>query len=388
MKLSLSALSMAAALVAATALNAAAAEAGSAPVPEPMRDMSSMQFSALMAPGWNLGNALEAIDSKHPYVWGSTAFQETAWGNPPATRQLFDAVKAAGFRSVRIPVSWKVYADAQDNISPQWMARVAQVVDDARAAGLIVMINLHWDGGWMQPTYASQKMAQARIRKFWQQIGQHFRDYGDSLLFAGTNEVMVDGDYGAPTSEYCAVQNSYNQTFVETVRATGGNNTQRHLVVQGFNTNINYTLNCNATLPHDTTAQRLMMEVHDYDPFDFAQDEKSGVWRWGSESNPGGWANEAYTDGQFEKVRKAFIARGIPVLLGEYSAILRSEFDPSGSQRKYWDSYLTRATHSRGIVPMYWDNGYTSNHQSGLFDRGRAVPVYRDIIEALVQASR
>lgn len=388
MKSFLPALSVALALAAHSALPAKAAEAGSPTAPETMRELTSMQFSSLMSPGWNLGNALEAIDSKHPYVWGSTVFQETAWGNPPATRQLFDAVKLAGFRSVRIPVSWKVYADAQDNISPQWMQRVAQVVDDARAAGLIVMINLHWDGGWMQPTYAAQNMAQARMRKFWQQIATRFRDYGDTLLFAGTNEVMVDGDYGAPTSEYCAVQNSYNQTFIDTVRATGGNNTWRHLVVQGFNTNIDYTLKCNATLPHDSTAQRMMMEVHDYDPFDFAQDEKSGVWRWGSAANPTGWANEAYTDGQFEKLRKAFIARGIPVLLGEYSAIQRSEFDPSGSQRKYWDSYMTRAAHSRGIVPMYWDNGYTTNHQSGLFDRGRAVPVYGDIIEALVKASQ
>lgn len=388
MKSFLPALTMALALAGYPALEAKSAEAGSPPAAETMRDLTSMQFSALMSPGWNLGNALEAIDSKHPYVWGSTVFQETAWGNPPATRQLFDAVKAAGFRSVRIPVSWKVYADAQDNISPQWMARVAQVVDDARAAGLIVMINLHWDGGWMQPTYAAQNMAQARTRKFWHQIATRFRDYGDTLLFAGTNEVMVDGDYGAPTSEYCAVQNSYNQTFIDAVRATGGNNARRHLVVQGFNTNINYTLKCNATLPHDSTAQRMMMEVHDYDPYDFALDEKSGVWRWGSAANPSGWANEAYTDGQFEKLRKAFIAQGIPVLLGEYSAIQRSEFDPSGSQRKYWDSYMTRAAHSRGIVPMYWDNGYTTNHQSGLFDRGRAVPVYGDIIEALVSASR
>lgn len=388
MNLTLPALSIALALAAGAAMPVAAADTRSPSAPETMRELTSMQFSALMSPGWNLGNALEAIDSKHPYVWGSTVFQETAWGNPPATRQLFDAVKAAGFRSVRIPVSWKVYADAHDNISPQWMQRVAQVVDHARAAGLIVMINLHWDGGWMQPTYAAQNMAQTRMRKFWQQIGDHFRNYGDSLLFAGTNEVMVDGDYGAPTSEYCAVQNSYNQTFVDTVRATGGNNARRHLVVQGFNTNIDYTLKCNATLPHDSTAQRLMMEVHDYDPFDFAQDEKSGVWRWGSAANPAGWANEAYTDGQFEKLRKAFIAQGIPVLLGEYSAIQRSEFDPAGVQRKYWDSYMTRAAHSRGIVPMYWDNGYTTNHQSGLFDRGRAVAVYGDIIDALVKASQ
>ena len=128
-----------------------------------MRDLSSLQLSKLMGSGWNMGNSLEAIGG------------ETAWGNPAATQTLMNAVKAAGFKNVRLPVSWKQYADASDTISPTWMARVAQVVGFAQTAGLYVHLNIHWDGGWMQPTFASQAEVNERITKFWTQIANHFK---------------------------------------------------------------------------------------------------------------------------------------------------------------------------------------------------------------------
>ena len=201
-----------------------------APATTGMRDLTSLQLSRLMGSGWNLGNSLEAIGG------------EAAWGNPATTQALLSAVKAAGFKTVRIPVSWKQYADANDVISTTWLARVAEVVGYAKNAGLYALINIHWDGGWMQPTFARQAEANARITKFWTQIADHFKGYDDTLLFAGTNEVMVDGDYGTPKAEYVTVQNGFNQAFVTAVRATGGNNAVRHLVVQGFNTNIDHTL--------------------------------------------------------------------------------------------------------------------------------------------------
>ncbi len=351
-----------------------------------MRNMSSMELAAQMAPGWNLGNSLEA--SGRPYVWGSHDFNEAGWGNAKASQALFNAVKAAGFRSVRIPVSWKQYADADDNISPQWMERVTEVVNYAHNAGLVAMINIHWDGGWMQPTYATQAAANARLAKFWTQIANNFRNHDDTLLFAGTNEVMVDGDYTPPTAEYCDVQKGFNQVFVSAVRATGGNNASRHLVVQAFNTNIDHALSCNAAMPADRAADRLMMEVHYYDPYDFALDEKSASWKWGKAANPSGKGNEPHADGQFQKMKKAFIDKGVPVLLGEYGAIRRTEYDPSGANRKYWDQYITRAAWAHGIVPMYWDNGYASNHQMGLFDRATGKQVFPDVISAIVDEAR
>ena len=340
-----------------------------------------------MSPGWNLGNTLEAIGSgKVPF----TVSQETAWGNPAATQKLMTAVKAAGFKSVRIPVAWSEYADGSDTINPAWMARVTEVVNQAQDAGLYVIINVHWDGGWMQPTYADQAAVNTKLAKFWTQIADNFKTYDDHLLFAGTNEVVVTNVYSAPTKENCAVQNSFNQTFVNAVRATGGNNAGRFLVVQGYNTNIDYTVTCNAALPTDTVTSKLMMEIHYYDPYNFTLNANSGIWQWGLIATKAAatenWANEAYTDGQFQKMKSHFIDKGVPVILGEYSAMQRSEQDATGKYRTFWDAYITRSAHKHGIVPMYWDNGPTSNHSSGLFDRSAARPAFPDTIAAIVEA--
>ena len=345
-----------------------------------MRDITSLQLSKEMSPGWNLGNTLEAMPS------------ETAWGNARTTQTLMNAVKAAGFRTVRIPVSWSPYADANDHISPAWLARVAEVVDYARNAGLYAIVNIHWDGGWMQPTYARQATANARLTKFWTQIATHFKGYDDHLLFAGTNEVGVEGVYSAPTAENCQVQNGFNQTFVNAVRATGGNNAKRHLVVQGYITNIDYTLGCNATLPSDTIASRLAMEVHYYDPFNFTLNTDSATWQWGSIATDSNatetWANEAYADAQFQKMKTSFVDKGVPVILGEYSAALRTEYTGASTYRRYWDQYITQSAFQHGLVPVYWDNGPTSNHNSGLFDRATGAQAYADVINAIVSAAR
>ena len=209
--------------------------AGAASAQSPAPSLTSDNALSEMAPGWNLGNTLEAIgNGQKPFA----ASQETAWGNPPASQALMDAVKAAGFKSIRIPVAWSEYADADGNIRPAWMARVTTVVDEARHAGLYVIINVHWDGGWIQPTKAAEATVDARLAKFWTQIATNFKDDDDHLLFAGTNEIGVTGVYSAPTADNCAVQNGFNQVFVNAVRSTGGNNATRWLVVQGYNTNI------------------------------------------------------------------------------------------------------------------------------------------------------
>ena len=344
-----------------------------------MRDLSSAQLSRLMGAGWNLGNSLEATGG------------ETAWGNPAVTQKLLDAVKAAGFKTVRIPVAWKQYADADDHISASWMARVTEVVGYAHNAGLYAIINVHWDGGWLQPTYARQAAANARLAKFWTQIASHFRDHDDTLLFAGTNEVMVDGDYGTPTPEYVAVQNSFNQTFVSAVRATGGNNAQRHLVVQGFNTNIDHTLNF-AALPKDPAVNRLMMEVHCYDPYNFTINENSKIWQWGANATDpkatDTWGNEAYLDAQFQKMKARFVDQGVPVILGEFGVIARPQYAGSEQFRVDWNRHVARAAASHGAVPVYWDNGPTGANSMGLFNRSTGAQVYPEIIGAIVGAAR
>ncbi len=342
-----------------------------------------------MAPGWNLGNSLEAIGTG---AAPQATSQETVWGNAATTQATMDAIKAAGFKSVRIPVAWTQYADRDGQISPAWMQRVTEVVDYARKSGLYVIINVHWDGGWVQPTRAQQAAVNAKLTRYWTQIATHFKDADDHVLFAGTNEIAVANVYSAPTTENCAVQNGFNQAFVDAVRSTGGNNATRFLVVQGYNTNITYTVNCNARLPTDTTPGKLMMEVHYYDPYDFTLNTKNKIWQWGAKAtDPSAaqtWANEAYADAQFQKMKSAFVDKGVPVILGEYAASLRSEYDPTGKYRTYWDAYITHSAYTHGMVPMYWDSGSTANHASGLFDRGQSTQAFPDTISAIVNAAR
>ena len=204
-------------------------------------DLNAIDFSGLMGIGWNLGNALESISYKNGVYSGD----ETSWGNPVITRQLIDSVKKAGFNAIRIPVAYSHMVDNQVNckIKWAWKKRIEEVVRYVLDNDMYAIINIHWDGGWMNnPVYAQQAAVNAKIDSLWKQIAVYFRDYDDHLLFAGTNEVHIEGNYNAPGPENIAVQNSFNRTFVNTVRATGGRNSYRFLVVQGYVTNIEYTM--------------------------------------------------------------------------------------------------------------------------------------------------
>lgn len=347
----------------------------SAPAPD---GLTSVELTEQMGIGWNLGNSLEAIGG------------ETAWGNPEVTRELIDAVKAAGFDTVRIPVAWSKFSDEENFIiESSWMSRVEEVVNYALDADLYVIMNIHWDNGWMQPTYDEQEYVNNRLAIMWEQIAEHFQDYDHDLVFAGTNEVMVEGEYGTPTEENYTVQNSFNQTFVDTVRATGGQNDTRHLVVQGYNTNIDHTLNF-VEIPDDTVSDRLMMEVHYYDPYNFTLNEASDITQWGSiATDPDvteDWANESYVDSQFQSMQAEFVDQGIGVILGEYGVISRDNVEGHDQFRNYWNEYITESAIEHDLVPVYWDNGYAGDGGFAIFDRYNGSQIEPELIDILVGA--
>ena len=279
----------------------------------------------LMSPGLNLGNTLEAIP------------KETSWGNPEPTAVYFRSIRAAGFKSVRLPIAWTQYSDAANNISPTWMHHISDVIRMAEAAGLYVMINVHWDGGWLQPTPQKRDAATQKLEKFWKQIATSLKDFDHRLLFAGTNETGVEGQYGMPAPENAEIQNSFNQAFVTTVRATGGRNRDRFLVVQAYSTDIDTAMKFNTKMPSDSVKDRLMMEVHFYSPYNFTLNDKSNVWQWGkSATDPKStdtWGNEDYVDAEFQKMESAFIDKGIPVILGAWTNIGDCGMSTSPSQR-------------------------------------------------------
>ncbi|WP_308368364.1 MULTISPECIES: cellulase family glycosylhydrolase [unclassified Microbulbifer] len=338
--------------------------------------LTSIELTPLMGVGWNLGNSLEAIRG------------ETAWGNPVVTSQLINSVKAAGFNTIRIPVAWSQFSNAQNfTISSSWMNRVEEVVNYALDADMYVILNNHWDEGWMQPTYAQQDYVNNRLAIMWTQIANHFADYDHRLLFAGSNEVMVDGDYGTPTQEYYTVQNSFNQTFVDTVRATGGLNPTRYLVVQSFNTNIDHAIDF-AVIPEDTVQNRLFMEVHFYDPYNFTLNANSGITQWGSgatdPSKTESWAHESYVDSQFNRMKTHFVNNGVGLILGEYGVISRPNVWDHEQYRVYWNEYVTQSSVNHQMVPVYWDNGYAGDGGMALFDRNNGNWLYSDLINAIV----
>lgn len=242
---------LASTLLGSTGSRASAAEA-SAALTSDFRSLQASQIVSEMGAGWNLGNSLEASVNGIP--------SETAWNNPTITPQLIQKVKAAGFKTIRIPVSYLNYIGSAPGytINSAWLDRVKAVVDYAYNEGLYVVINIHGDGfnsvqgSWLLVNSGNQTAIKQKYQKVWQQIANKFAGYGERLILESMNEVF-DGNYGNPNLAYYANLNAYNQVFVDTVRQTGGNNSARWLLIPGWNTNIDYTAgNYGFVLPTDT----------------------------------------------------------------------------------------------------------------------------------------
>lgn len=353
---------------------------------------NAMTLAPKMKLGWNLGNTLEATSVSNGVVTAS----ETLWGNPKTTQTFIDGVKAAGFNTVRIPCAWTGYIVDQTThkIKDSWLMRVREVVDYCVNNNMYAIINIHWDGGWLEnnPTYAAQTEVNKKQKALWEQIAVAFRHYDQHLLFAGTNEVHFD--YGNPTAEHIEVHQSYLQTFVDAVRSTGGKNTYRNLIVQGYNTNIGHTDNY-FTMPTDPTSNRMMAEVHFYDPYDFSLDTESNKYYWGAGfaglGNTSTWGQEAWVDSEFAKMKTKFVNNNIPVILGEYGAMFRASLTGQTlinhiASRNHYLNYVTKKALENGMVPVYWDNGPMGNNSSGLFNRNTGAVADADAVQAIVSA--
>lgn len=324
-----------------------------------------------MYPGWNLGNTLEAS--------GSGLGAETSWQGTKTTPEIIDYVKAQGFKSVRIPCSWDIHA-TNGRIDAEWMARVKEVVDYCMNAGLYVVLNDHWDGGWIEVLGFSKSSDKytpvdeetiaaktTQLKNYWTQIANAFQNYDEHLLFAGLNEPFQQYDlFNNRHKELTPILNRYNQAFVDAVRATGGNNASRVLVVQGPATNIASTCDeaCGFAMPNDVEAQRMMVEVHYYEPWDFCGQEDNATWFWGNGNHVSGnshnatWGEESHTKSQCELMRKKFVDNGVPVIIGECGAQWRELSDNQAAHDasvKAWFKCLVENAGKNGIIPMVWD---------------------------------
>lgn len=353
----------------------------------------SVKFSQNLMPGWNLGNQLEANSGGTP--------SETAWGNPTITEKLIKQVKAQGFKSIRIPVSYlsKIGAGPNYTIDSKWLDRVQEVVDMCIDNGLYAIINVHGDGyysikgGWLlcgEPA-SEQKTIKAKYKKVWEQIAKRFKNYDDHLVFESMNEEF-DGTYNNPNPEYYNNINAYNQIFVDTVRKAGGKNNNRYLLVPGWNTDINYTAgDYGFKIPNDSTG-RLMISVHYYDPWKFCGGEEApGIFRWGDSIKGQAIRNrgEKHTDAKFDQLYDAFISKGYGVIIGEYGAIDKTYKDSrSTAYRAYFAEYVNYAAHKRNIVTVYWDNGYNGDNGFGIFDRKKCTVTQPEIIKGIINGAK
>lgn len=298
--------------------------------------LTALEATRLMGNGINLGNTLEACDNNVGIKTNTPLSYETHWGQPKTTQAMIDGMKAAGFDTIRIPVAWMTNAthlyEGDYTIDADYMDRVEEVVRYARKAGMYVIINDHWDGGWYgmfgSESAETRALAMEAYKGMWQQIAERFRDYSDYLIFESANEELGTR-FDENSALYCsdsvvtyltdderyALTNEINQTFVDVVRATGGNNATRFLLIAGYGTNIDQTCDDRFQMPKDTAVSKLMVSVHYYDPWSYCGASSAvSATKWGKVSD------YEYLDQQLAKMTK-FTEAGYGVVIGEYGAL-------------------------------------------------------------------
>ena len=332
--------------------------------------------------GLNIGNTLEATGG------------ETGWGNPLITNDLIKAIKLNGFNAIRLPCDWNQYADqTTSKISTTWLNRVKQVVQYCVDNNMYVIVNIHWDGGWLENNCTEAKKIQnnAKQKAFWEQIAVTLRDYDEHVLFASANEPNV------ADATQMSVLLSYHQTFIDAVRSTGGKNAYRVVIVQGPSTDIEKTNQLMTTLPTDKVANRMMAEVHYYTPWNFCGMEKDETWGnqfyyWGAANhsttdtahNPT-WGEEATVDANFALMKKQFVDKGIPVIIGEFGATARTNLNGDAlklhlASRAFYFKYVTKQAIANGFLPFFWDTG-------GLINRNTYTVADQQALDGLIQGA-
>jgi len=330
--------------------------------------ITATQMAEEMGIGLNLGNTMEAYDANGcetiGYEWipvcgsNTPADYEKQWGATATTQDIVDGVKAAGFDTIRIPVFWgnMMENDNTYTINPDYMARVREIVDYAQNAGLCTVINIHHFDEFIIRRNSLEE-CQKIFTTLWTQIANEFKDYPYTLVFEGFNEYLGGGQFDESgklvepeRADGFKMANTLNQTFVDAVRATGGNNAERVLIVSGYWTNIDLTTSAEFVVPTDTVSDRIMVSVHYVD---------NAIY-WSNKIGGKEWLD--YIDNQCELLKKAFTDKGIPVFLGETTSIYpKGNFAPDATHTDSTEclEIVLGTLDEYGFVPVLWD---TSNN--------------------------
>ncbi|MBO5353986.1 MAG: glycoside hydrolase family 5 protein [Lachnospiraceae bacterium] len=332
-------------------------------------DISSKDLVADMKIGWNLGNTLDATG-------GMGIMSETAWGNPKTKQEMIDAVLDAGFNVIRIPVTWDGhFGGAPDyKIHDIWLQRVKEVVDYAYNKGAYVILNMHHEE-WYFPTEDTKEENGEQIAALWTQIAEYFKEYDEHLVFEGLNEPRKRGTSLEWTGDAEAreVINYWEQIFVDTVRATGGNNTLRHLMITGYAASSAKENLAAIRLPED---DKLIVSVHAYTPYNFALNT-AGTSTWDAAKD------NKDIDYFMQTLDELFVSQGIPVIIGEFGAMNKE----NEAERVEWVQYYLTKAQEIGVPCVWWDNNafIGSGENFGLFDRRAMEFPYQDLLDAMMQ---
>ncbi|MBE5776952.1 MAG: glycoside hydrolase family 5 protein [Clostridiales bacterium] len=351
-------------------------------------DNEAMAFLKKMGIGWNLGNT---FDATHDSYNGDEMDIESLWVGVKTKEDMIKMVKDAGFNTIRMPVSWHNHVDEEFNISKNWLDRVQEVVDWAIALDMYVILNTHHDVGkkYYYPNSENWEVSEKYVQRIWQQLAERFRDYDEHLIFESLNEPRLVGtedewvfNAGKATCQDAAdCINKMNQVFVDTVRASGGNNAGRYLMVPGYAASVDGALTELFKLPKDQADNKIIVSVHAYTPYPFAlQAQQDGGTDTFLMTDPGQtgeiirFMNNLY---------KTYIANGIPVVIGEYGA--RNKDDNLQSRVNFAAFYCANAS-ARNMPCVWWDNNARKGNGElfGLLNRKGLEWAYPEIINALV----
>lgn len=330
--------------------------------------LTALEVTELMGNGINLGNTMEAYGRSGLGTDAEPTKYETYWGQPVTTQEMLDGMKAAGFDTLRLPVAWTnmmAFETGDYTINDAYLDRVEEIVGYARNAGMYVIINDHWDGGWWgmfgSATEDTRAKAMELYKSMWTQIAERFKGYSDYVIFESGNEELgfrlndtdIAADSGTLSDADCyTVTNEINQAFVDTVRATGGNNAERFLLIAGFGTDIRNTCDSRYKMPTDTANAKLMVSVHYYDPSGYCINSSLATW---------GTKQEYETMNETLAMMTKFTDAGYGVVIGEYGVLLEA----AGLKENAADytKNLLNICDIYGYCPVLWDcnNLYNRN---------------------------
>jgi endoglucanase len=323
--------------------------------------VDAVAMAKAMGFGTNLGNTFD-----------NTTSWETGWGQPLVTQAFINGIASRGIKTVRVPVAWDTYAK-NGTIDSAKLDRVKQVVGFIEAAGMYAIVNIHWDGGWIfnenkTNAYRLTEDVKTKFASYWKQLGSGFSQVGHKLILEALNEearFFVNGDpNGTPDM---APVNELNQLFVSTVRAQGGENATRALLIAGFQTDIAKTCVNAFTIPSDPAGKgKLFLSIHFYDPFPFTLMEDPASWgspsaTWGTD------AERKSLEDSFETLGSCSQQKRVPVILGEFGVTKGQKVVRQSSSRILWMQSVAKASFSRGIVPVLWDTNTDIDRSDGSF---------------------